>query len=744
MQKCVLIITLLFAFTGCVDNVVRLPPAEVIPDNPDNPDNPDIPNKPEYETIFEWDSETTPMSGSIGAGAPVGSGFNEIDFRVIGSSITTTEGAFRLGADGRLVVGAAAGSSTSDSTHVPGVFDFSEGTFRLTIDYLDPVVPGSNYLLRILINNNQTGQASSVLGTASNLRQYNDVSKLNNGFGAGASNVFEEVEANRLILTFTPNMTYANVSTVGISSLATAFFTLNCQGSSRITVKSIRLEKVQSKYDASFNPDLSKDYLLYSEFGAKGDGKTDDFDAIIETHIWANRFARKVRADSGAVYYIGEGGAKTARIETDTDWTGAQFIIDDSAIEIFGDTWSNTRMNDSFIFEVASSYNITPITSVGTLQKNQAKLNLSLLSDSVIVVTDSNTKRYIRRGDNANSGSDQTDVFIVDKTGNVNMSTPIIWDFNTITSMTAQLIDKNVLTIKGGIFTTIANKGHADNRYMKRSIRITRSNVVIDGLTHLIVGEGEQGAGYEGFLRFEDCANAVVKNCTLTGHRGYRQPSQPSTTRGSYDLYASRVINLFVINCGQSNDIHNSIYWGVFVSHFSKNITFDNVKFSRFDAHQGVHNVTVKNSELGHQGINLIGSGESRFENTKVSSLHFINLRSDYGSTWEGNTFITDCTFVPSNFSSSAIINSDNDGKWNFGYDCFMPGTITIEGLVVNESAAPSNYSGIYLVKAVNTNTSTETYPYTLTKILYLRNFQSGKAYRMSNSYITSQIKVLP
>ena len=40
--------------------------------------------------------------------------------------------------------------------------------------------------------------------------------------------------------------------------------------------------------------------VRYSDFGAKGDGKTDDIDAIAATHAFANEHGLTVKADDGA------------------------------------------------------------------------------------------------------------------------------------------------------------------------------------------------------------------------------------------------------------------------------------------------------------------------------------------------------------------------------------------------------------------------------------------------------------
>jgi len=63
-------------------------------------------------------------------------------------------------------------------------------------------------------------------------------------------------------------------------------------------------------------------YVLYSDFGAVGDGVAEDHDAIIRAHEYANEFGLPVKADEGATYYI-EKKSAPAIIKTDTDFRGA-------------------------------------------------------------------------------------------------------------------------------------------------------------------------------------------------------------------------------------------------------------------------------------------------------------------------------------------------------------------------------------------------------------------------------------
>ena len=71
--------------------------------------------------------------------------------------------------------------------------------------------------------------------------------------------------------------------------------------------------------------------IFYSDFGAKGDGVTNDYKAIKDAHESANKSGAMVCADPGAVYYIGW-IPYTIPIRTDVDWGDTEFIIDDTKV----------------------------------------------------------------------------------------------------------------------------------------------------------------------------------------------------------------------------------------------------------------------------------------------------------------------------------------------------------------------------------------------------------------------------
>lgn len=417
------------------------------------------------------------------------------------------------------------------------------------------------------------------------------------------------------------------------------------------------------------------DYVKYEDFGAAGDGKTDDLEAIVKTHEYANNNNLAVFADETAVYYIG-GANKTAYIKTDTDWSTARFVIDDT----------NVENRSSWVFNVAPSKGAVSLTGkVLPLTADAGNIGTVLDEKSLVVLTDSNVKRYIRKGANQNSGSNQTDVILVDADGNISSDTPLIWDFDAVTSATAYPIDAETLTIKGGKFTTIANNAPSEYTYYTRGIQVRRSNTVIDGLYHDIENEGKTGAPYSAFVSLSCCADVTVKNSTFTGHKKYSTigSAGSSVTMGTYDIGAATAINASFINCNQTNDITDGDYWGIAGTNYCKNLVYDGCALSRFDAHQGVLNATIRNSVLGHHGIKLIGNGTALIENTTVLSDSFIALRSDYGSTWNGDLIIRNCKFYPTGISSH-IIDAENTEDHDFGYTCYLPQKIVIDGFFVH------------------------------------------------------------
>jgi hypothetical protein len=74
-----------------------------------------------------------------------------------------------------------------------------------------------------------------------------------------------------------------------------------------------------------------------------------------------------------------------------------------------------------------------------------------------------------------------------------------------------------------------------------------------------------------------------------------------------------------------------------------------------------------------------------------------ISFRSDYGSTWEGDVVIRNCTWIPACGDTAwpYMFGVRNDGMHDFGYPCSMPRDITIDGLYVDDANHPEDYEGM-------------------------------------------------
>ncbi len=471
--------------------------------------------------------------------------------------------------------------------------------------------------------------------------------------------------------------------------------------------------------------------VRYEEFGAVGDGETDDLEALARAHAHANTHGLPVKAKDDATYYIG-GGDTQVLIQTDTDFGKARFIIDDRQVV--------DRKKDIFI--VRST--LAPIRPEGitSLKQDQARIDIKLPQACMMVVTDENVRRYRRKGANRHSGVPQNDIFVVDDNGNVDPGTPIIWDFDTITDIIAYPIDPTPLKITGGHFTTIANNAPAKYDYFHRGLAIRRSNVIIDGIQHYVTGEGNSGAPYSCFLDIESCANVIVRNGVFTARKTYRiRLGNVRKKMGSYDIGLLKALNVSFINCRQSNDINDDTYWGIMASNLSKNLLFDGCSFSRFDAHQGVTNATLRNSTFGYMGIGVIGSGTLLMENTTVVSGSFVNLREDYGSTWRGELIIRNCVFQPTATRNGlALLTGSNNGQHDHGYTAHMPERITIDRLRIEDNNPPADYEGPAVLGNFNPGyrdaSYVERFPYMKTREVLVKDVvtASGQPLRLSDN----------
>ena len=142
---------------------------------------------------------------------------------------------------------------------------------------------------------------------------------------------------------------------------------------------------------------INEKYVSYEDFGAVGDGVTDDMPAIVKAHEYANAEGLPVRAKDGATYYIG-GKNLTAIIMTDVDFGTARFIIDDRQLE-------NIK---GHVFHVKSRHaNYVP--EIKEVHAGQKHIDFPHEGRTYVRVYNENKRIFRRKGENANNGVDATD-----------------------------------------------------------------------------------------------------------------------------------------------------------------------------------------------------------------------------------------------------------------------------------------------------------------------------------------------
>ncbi len=552
---------------------------------------------------------------------------------------------------------------------------------------------------------------------------------------------------------------------------------------------------IPTDFPLGFSKIYNTDRIYYSDFGAVGDGVldetllsdgtyaesagasgTNDFEAIMEAHLVANKTRRHtVYANPGKTYYISStkvnGIQKQIVIKTDTVWEGATFLIDDETLT------SSDSMFTSNVFVIASDYDTFTIsdsraTSLKDVGPSTKKIDLGLGYPALLLLYNNTHKNYIRYGSNANTGKEQVECVLVDKDGNIDPSTSIMLDYSKVTSIEVIRADVDPITLKGGLFYTVAcrtdvstlkkgditYKGEAERalveelglvfydnkpyysdengnkttraseysvsfskKYMERGMSIQRPNTHLIGVEHKATHEftieeqyrGLNGVLYRGFFYIYSANNVTLENCKLISRR--------NVSGGTYGISARYSNGIYFKNCIQSNyyvylDTNGDgvtekvtayskasrtgtyAYWGIGGSNYCKNMVYDSCMLSRYDAHAGVYNGKILNSQVAL--INLIGGGDFLIENTLIESSNVFNLRGDYGSTFKGTVTVKDCTIRT---NSSPYIVKYTWSNHYFGYQTVFPNLIIDNFKVEYPDGTPRKNISVYLI-----NTTTD------------------------------------
>ena len=433
--------------------------------------------------------------------------------------------------------------------------------------------------------------------------------------------------------------------------------------------------------DASNTSKVQREDAVYYEDFMHLSVNGNDYPALKAAHDYANSVGKKVIAEKNKSYTITDlldknGNYSAIKIKTDVDFGNAKILIDDTHLT------SHLDPNNLDVFSVVSEYDafflskeeIADIFPNGIVANSLERIKWKYNFPAMLVIINEEQRVYKRFGsavynDNPKIGHAQTELVVIDKDGNVDPETTVMFDYSKVTDVKVFRIDEQPITITGGIFTTKAssfvNKVNGVYRVdaIHRGFCAQRSNVTFMNVAHYVTNEvkahpkdlDKKGAGYDRFFMAQNASDVTFENCIFTARRYY-------SVRGSYDITANTANRVIVKNCTQSNfyvtdeyvlgengnptkmlSVKDNWYWGVCGSSGCKNFIYDGSVLSRYDSHTNLYNGKIINSKITR--IQLIGCGDMLIENTEIvpAGAALINLRMDYGATWRGNITMRNC-----------------------------------------------------------------------------------------------------
>ena len=450
-------------------------------------------------------------------------------------------------------------------------------------------------------------------------------------------------------------------------------------------------EIVESHKDIPvYTDEQGNKYITYESFGTSSEEGFDNYQAIYDAHIYANYYGYNIKAtlDTYHIYKLEQ--TKFIPIQTSTDWNNATFIIHDEEINNL-----DTRKGMMFVIESKQAeITITDKNILENIKINKMTTKIPKLSgygNAMCIVYNEDKMQYIRYGTNQDEGKSQRDIFKIDNEGNI--LNEIQWDFDNISEILIMPIPEETVTVENGNFVTILpeEKYEQDTGYFYRNICCKRSNTIIQNINHTVNNKNYIGGPYKGFIYLYEVADVDIKNCILFSHK-YEEKS-------NYDLFLEYAVDIKITDV-TSNDIEDEGRWGIGGTHYAKDITYENCTLNRIDSHTGVHNLTISNCTIGIKGITVIGNGNLKISNSTIlSNNYLIELRQDYGSTWDGNIYITNCTYKPKNAQQLVYFKASYDDTntfHDFGYDLYLP-NIFIDGLTIDDKNSTYNDNNLYM-----------------------------------------------
>ncbi|WP_181349385.1 hypothetical protein [Thalassobacillus sp. CUG 92003] len=375
-------------------------------------------------------------------------------------------------------------------------------------------------------------------------------------------------------------------------------------------------------------------YVTYAMFSPPSDGVSDDGPAIKEAHEYANQNNLPVINTAGE-YWINN--TRNIPVKTNTDLGSSIFHID----ETYNDQGHVflVESDNEFVTVDSGLYDaILPQLIKGT---EPVISELDQYNNHFLVIEDANNQVGKRVGSSVSWN--MTDICYLDEHGRI--VGEITWDWGGITSITAKEAEKNYLIVEGGTFLLNGqwDDGSTSTTYGDNGFLITRARTIIRGqFVGLEEGTSDNNQDpVHGFYYYEDVYDVKLEDVRVMPREKDRSGTSEDIGAGTYGIGGRRVLRSTFKNVSANG---SEVHWGVFGTNMFKDFNIENCALNRVDIHFHCWNLTVNDTFVGEKGFTLTGGGKLRINNTSVKKNSFIFFRGDYGSKWDGDIDIDNCT----------------------------------------------------------------------------------------------------
>ena len=382
-------------------------------------------------------------------------------------------------------------------------------------------------------------------------------------------------------------------------------------------------------------------YVTYEMFGAKLDGETDDTEAVINCHNYANQYKLKVVQNRGTLYIPSATKDNCPIINTSCDFTGMTIKFDsnndDNTVMIIADPSTLDLTKD------INSVNLND-TQISELYPNNLN-KLSHFSDyynnAIYLTTDMSFGQ--RNGSDTVIYYEQP--FIINDIGQLapnNMYANISANATNVT-MHYLPLDQNNVEVK---FDKIEITGNTSNN---PRILVMRNNIKIQNAIINKINSTLQTEWIQPLFECKYCTNINIENF---------KGNTPT-----FETYGTDITN-YVISfylCYNINFKENELLkgHGAFTSYFCSFINFDKNYINRFDNHYGLYGeINITNTNIvgypckinlgyGNANVNVVNCNFYNYqENGKSINEDVISCRTDLAVLFSGTLNVNNCNLI--------------------------------------------------------------------------------------------------